>query len=552
MIVFRPSLRSMLILAFIVVTVTPVAVMTLWLNSDIHRVVMKEAHDKNQLLSENLANPIYLYLRAAQSNLRLLANLLDKTKDHATVIETIASQTYFKNIVLIYPDGSAHNFDGHKVSSACIEFFKTNPVIRSLIARHTEGNSGMVEQPSTKSPALYFLRPAGKIMLIAEVKTEPIQELAGNIHFGKLGHCAITDQFGNIVHHPNPEWMSSIKNISSWPIVKAGLEGKQGVMTFYSPFIKADMIAGYASVPEFNWVVLTPQPLSELTANAQTMTLRNVLVGSFASIFAVILAVYFANWITRPINTLEEGVERVRKNDYTGNFKPLGMIAPKEIEALRDHSIHMVESIRAAAIEKDKLNYQLEEKINQATLELTEANKKLSKLAHLDELTSLKNRRALEERLSTFNRSDPATYLPIQAMLFDVDKFKQINDTYGHDAGDLVLERVAREIENHTREMDLVVRYGGDEFLVIMPCCTSENAYRRAEAISAAISTAPPVVHGQTIEVTMSIGIADQTSPEVTTEFSAMLKAADKAMYQSKQSGRNKISVSEIPGLKKS
>jgi len=552
MIVFRPSLRSMLILAFIVITVTPVAVMTLWLNSDIHRVVMKEAHDKNQLLSENLANPIYLYLRAAQSNLRLLANLLDKTKDHATVIETIASQTYFKNIVLIYPDGSAHNFDGHKVSSACIEFFKTNPVIRSLIARHTEGNSGMVEQPSTKSPALYFLRPAGKIMLIAEVKTEPIQELAGNIHFGKLGHCAITDQFGNIVHHPNPEWMSSIKNISSWPIVKAGLEGKQGVMTFYSPFIKADMIAGYASVPEFNWVVLTPQPLSELTANAQTMTLRNVLVGSFASIFAVILAVYFANWITRPINTLEEGVERVRKNDYTGNFKPLGMIAPKEIEALRDHSIHMVESIRAAAIEKDKLNYQLEEKINQATLELTEANKKLSKLAHLDELTSLKNRRALEERLSTFNRSDPATYLPIQAMLFDVDKFKQINDTYGHDAGDLVLERVAREIENHTREMDLVVRYGGDEFLVIMPCCTSENAYRRAEAISAAISTAPPVVHGQTIEVTMSIGIADHTSPEVTTEFSAMLKAADKAMYQSKQSGRNKISVSEIPGLKKS
>jgi hypothetical protein len=75
---FRPSLRTMLILAFIVITVTPVAVMTLWLNSGIQNGVMKEAHDKNQLLSENLANPVFLYLKAAQKNLKLLANLQEK------------------------------------------------------------------------------------------------------------------------------------------------------------------------------------------------------------------------------------------------------------------------------------------------------------------------------------------------------------------------------------------------------------------------------------------------------------------------------------------
>jgi diguanylate cyclase (GGDEF)-like protein len=317
-------------------------------------------------------------------------------------------------------------------------------------------------------------------------------------------------------------------------------------MTFYSPFIKADMIAGYANVPEFNWVVLTPQPLSELTAEAQTLIHRSLMFGALGLAIAVSLALFLAGWITKPINTLAEGVKRVRKNDYTGSFSPLGIIAPREIETLRNHSIHMVESIREAVAERDELNHQLEDRISQATLELTEANKKLSEHAHLDELTSLKNRRALQERLSRFDRRDPASYLPMQAVLFDVDKFKQINDTYGHDVGDQVLARVARAIESHTREMDLVVRYGGDEFLVVMPCCTSDNAYRRAEAIRESISSSPPVVNGQPVEVTLSIGIADQGSLDVTVEFSDMLKAADQAMYQSKEAGRNRISISNI------
>ena len=542
----------MLILAFIAITVTPVAVMTIWLNSDIQRDVMKEAHDKNQLLSENLANPVYLYLKAAQGNLKLLANLLEKTRDHAAITETIASQSYYKKILLVSPDGMPRDFDGHKVSEAYMHFLQTNPVIRSLIARHVEGNSGMVANPLTKKPALFVLHPAGKNMLVGELKTDPIQSLAGAIHFGKLGHCAIADQFGNIVHHPNPAWMSGIRNIGNWPIVQAGLQGKQGVMTFYSPFIKANMIAGYASVPEFNWVVLTPQPLSELTAEAKTLIHRSLMFGALGLAIAVSLALFLAGWITKPINTLAEGVKRVRKNDYTGSFSPLGIIAPQEIETLRNHSIHMVESIREAAAERDELNHQLEDRISQATLELTEANIKLSEHAHLDELTSLKNRRALRERLSKFARRDPASYLPMQAVLFDVDKFKQINDTYGHDVGDQILERVAREIENHTREMDLVVRYGGDEFLVVMPCCTSDNAYRRAEAIRESISSSPPVVNGLSVEVTLSIGIADQASLDVAMEFSDMLKAADQAMYQSKEAGRNRVSISNIQQFRKS
>ena len=531
-------------MAFIVITVTPVAVMTLWLNSGIQHGVMKEAHDKNQLLSENLATPVYLYLKAAQRNLNLLANLREKSRDHAAITEMITSQTYFENIALVSPDGTAQAYGGQKLNPDYRHFLQTNPVMQSLISRHVAGNTGMLRNPVSGKPSLFFLHPVGRDMLVGELRLESIERLAGGIHFGKLGHCAITDQFGNIVHHPNPDWMSRIKNLASWPIVQAGFQGKQGVMTFYSPFIKAEMIAGYAAVPEFNWVILTPQPLSELTAEAKTLVNGSLLFGALGLVISVSLAWFLAGRITKPINALAEGVTRIRANDYSGKFSPLGRVAPREIETLRNHSIHMVGSIRAAVAERDALNQQLENRIREATLDLTEANKKLSEHAHVDELTNLKNRRALQDRLSDLNRADPASYLPMQVMLFDVDRFKQINDSYGHDVGDHVLERVAREIENHTRDTDFVVRYGGDEFLVVMPSCTRDNAYRRAEAIRDSILSSPPQVNGHPIQVTLSVGIADQPAADTATDFSEMLKLADQAMYQSKQGGRNRISES--------
>jgi len=526
----------MLLIAFMVVTVMPVAVMTLWLNSDIQRNVMKEAHDKNQLLSENLASPVYLYLKAAQKNLDLLASI------QAALTEAITSHSYFKHVFLVSPDGIAQGYGAQTATPEYVHFFRTSPTFRSLLAGHVAGNTGMVRNPATGKPALFFLHPVGQNMLVGELRLESIEKLAGAIHFGKEGHCAITDQFGQIVHHPNPEWMSGIKNISSWPIVQAGLHGKQGVMTFYSPFIKAEMIAGYAAVQEFNWVILTPQPLSELSAEAKTLIYGSLLFGALGLVVSVILAMFLAKRITKPINALAEGVTRIRLNDYSGTFSPLGRIAPLEIETLRNHSIHMVESIRNAVAERDALNRQLENRIQEATQDLTDANKKLREHAHIDELTRLKNRRALQDWLSAFNRADPASYLPMQVLLFDVDRFKQINDNYGHDAGDLVLERIAREIEKNTRDTDFAVRYGGDEFLVIMPKCSPENAFHRAEAIRASIVSSPPSVDGRPIEVTLSIGIADQTAADDAIDFSKILKAADTAMYCSKEGGRNCIS----------
>lgn len=151
--------------------------------------------------------------------------------------------------------------------------------------------------------------------------------------------------------------------------------------------------------------------------------------------------------------------------------------------------------------------------------------------AYTDELTKLRNRRALWEKLSDFEKAGHPWYLPLQVMLFDVDKFKPINDTFGHEVGDRVLAHVARTIEAHTREGDFVVRYGGDEFLVVMPNCDLESATRRAEGIRENVVSSPLTVDGKVLGVTLSIGIADRDSRGTVPNFSDLLRAADKAMY---------------------
>jgi diguanylate cyclase (GGDEF)-like protein len=540
--VYRPTLRTMLILAFVFTATMPLLVMTGWLYSGVHNRVMQEARDKNQLLSENLSGPVYQYLKAAQTNLSLLSAMLEKSAGTAAVSEMVSDQQYFTDFVLVSRSGHVQRLDGSGIAPSYGQMLNANPTIRYLLSKRIFGNSGIVRHPLTGRPTVFFLQPVGDQMLVGALDPEPIVAIGRHIHFGDRGHCAITDQFGNVVLHPNSSWINEVKSIADWPIVQAGLQGKHGVMTFFSPFIKEDMIAGFAPVPEFNWVILTPQPLSELTADARTLLKGGILFGALGLGSSLMLALFLANWIARPIGTLTQGLERIRKNDYSGSFDALGRVAAREIEALRHCSVHMADSIRTAVASRDELNDQLEQRVEQATKELIEANAKLSNQVHVDELTQLKNRRALWEHLSDLARSSPEAYLPMQAMLFDVDNFKQINDNYGHDTGDHVLTHVARMIEAHTRESDLVVRYGGDEFLAVLPNCSAENANRRAESIRQTVISSPLIVHGHNVRVTLSIGISDMGHTASAPNFSALLQAADRAMYHSKHGGRNRVS----------
>jgi len=172
--------------------------------------------------------------------------------------------------------------------------------------------------------------------------------------------------------------------------------------------------------------------------------------------------------------------------------------------------------------------------------ELLLAREALREQATHDSLTSLLNRAsALDALLGEIARSGREGQ-PLSVLMADLDRFKQINDTRGHLAGDAVLREAARRMKGVVRRYDSVGRYGGEEFLIVLPGCDSEAACVQANRIREAVSTEPFRAAGDSFPVTCSIGVSSRD--DLTgTEPDELLREADVALYQAKNNGRNRV-----------
>jgi two-component system, cell cycle response regulator len=162
-------------------------------------------------------------------------------------------------------------------------------------------------------------------------------------------------------------------------------------------------------------------------------------------------------------------------------------------------------------------------------------------MAITDALTGLFNRRYMESHLGTLIEQAFSRGKPLSALVLDIDFFKSVNDTHGHDAGDDVLREFALRIKRSIRGIDLACRYGGEEFVVIMPETDMAVAAMVAERLRRRIAADPFVIQqgARTIPVTISIGIAAMRGKD--DNAASILKRADQALYQAKRDGRNRV-----------
>jgi diguanylate cyclase (GGDEF)-like protein len=172
--------------------------------------------------------------------------------------------------------------------------------------------------------------------------------------------------------------------------------------------------------------------------------------------------------------------------------------------------------------------------------ELADANIKLLRVSQTDGLTGLDNRRHLEERLHEMFDHAARLNEPLACMMCDVDHFKSVNDTYGHQAGDAVLRQVAEVLRTTAREIDRVGRYGGEEFLVLLPGASADDGAAFAERVRREIEAREFAYDGGTLRRTISAGVAAWPDPEIP-HREALIKAADDALYTAKESGRNRV-----------
>jgi diguanylate cyclase (GGDEF)-like protein len=169
------------------------------------------------------------------------------------------------------------------------------------------------------------------------------------------------------------------------------------------------------------------------------------------------------------------------------------------------------------------------------------AHERLQRLAAIDPLTAVYNRRFGMARFhEEFSRAVRLN-TPLGLMMIDIDHFKTVNDTYGHLVGDRVLQRVAQMIKTSIREGDLIMRYGGEEYLVVLPAASQNDAQQLAERLCRIIEEMEIRDGDQRIHTTISIGITS-ISQEDTNNEQDMLRHADEALYAAKQAGRNCVS----------
>jgi diguanylate cyclase (GGDEF)-like protein len=172
-----------------------------------------------------------------------------------------------------------------------------------------------------------------------------------------------------------------------------------------------------------------------------------------------------------------------------------------------------------------------------AQQELEEA---LRALAESDPLTEIMNRAGITAELSRRCAEFQRYGSMFAVLMVDVDRFKSINDSLGHLAGDHVLRRVANIIRSALREVDSVGRYGGEEFIVVLPETRLDSAINTAERIRLAIEQVPVRVDRELLKVTVSIGVSAAT-PGAHSSAEALIEAADRAMYAAKRGGRNRV-----------
>ncbi|MBX7150514.1 diguanylate cyclase [bacterium] len=228
---------------------------------------------------------------------------------------------------------------------------------------------------------------------------------------------------------------------------------------------------------------------------------------------------------------------------------PEGMFIPIILLTAKSELMSKIEGLDCGADEYLTKPYDMSEltarirsmlRIKQLNDSLRQANKQLEELSVTDELTKLYNRRYINRKLEDEYRRAARYKRPLSVLMFDADHFKSVNDTYGHAFGDIVLKEIAKIILDTARLVDICGRFGGEEFILILPDTDIDRSFIVGDRIRKNVETHEFKDAVNSINRTISVGVAAIPDDRITDEFQ-LVEWADKALYEAKQTGRNKV-----------
>lgn len=552
---FTQSIGRMVMASFVFVLLLPLGFIISYLNQHSWDIAKQELQEKHLLIAKSMEKPILQYIDTYQKSLQVF---LDTSKFSNTIeaeikplmsnfvnsLENISSVSYSsvstgKTYISINDNYKVRDsvnikpFSYHTTESKYRKYNVANSisdVIRSSVSRKPVVviSHHIIGSDKNKKGTIFV-----------ELELKPIADMCRKIRFGEKGSCVIVDKTAQIIAHPKQELEEEIYNASKIGILSKLRESKNGIWSFTSPFSESKLTSGYNTVEGLGWGIVIPQPESELESPFKAV-INTVLTWLAVGIIISLLVAYIlGQQISKPLNSLVMKSKEIGIRADTFNLGAIPKNSPDEVSELWNALAALVDRLHDSNKEVRKLNYSLSKDIEKATAKLRATNLHLYKMSSLDHLTKIANRRYFEDSLNKIFKNQPNEHVGI--IVIDVDKFKHINDHYGHEAGDLALKHIANIMKQGTRGKDIPARLGGDEFVAYIHNCEDKVLTQVAENLRKKVQDQPIEWEGQQIQLSLSVGTVNCHAKQ---KFSLdqLLKFADEAMYESKEAGRNNVS----------
>ncbi len=472
--------------------------------------------DANEAYAAKIAATTDNYLRQAQRQLAYgaaavaAASRAGNARQVATEVERLHQQAdFFNTVSFVDARGTVRSvspaglsLQGQRLDSkgAVEALEKRTPLISEPYTSALGNLVVVMSHPVETEEGRYLGYVAGTLYLRQQnVLTQLLED-----HYYRDGsYVYVVDRARHLLAHPDPLRVGT--RVDRNAVVDRVLGGGSGQQRLVNSR-GVDMLAGYAYLPTTGWGIVAQRPTAMTLDRLDSLMLDVLRRSVWPAVITLVLVWLAARLISAPLGRLA----RIARE----------MDAPE--------AFGRIEGVRSWYFEAAQLKRALLTGIGLLQLRIG----RLRQDAQTDPMTGLLNRRGLEFEVDTWL----ALGREFSLAVVDIDHFKQVNDRYGHDAGDRVIVRVARLMRELSREGDVVCRLGGEEFLMLFPGMSAEEALHAAERVREAVAVADMELG---VPVTVSVGIA--VWPRDGKDFEQVLKAADRTLYRAKEAGRNRV-----------
>lgn len=377
--------------------------------------------------------------------------------------------------------------------------------------------------------------------LLAEFSLRRLWTNFPNYKIGRNGFLVAINGQGEILYHPDlKRWLTDthkINELGFTEIDPRNYDVKKA--QFQKLYDNEQYLVNYYFDSNTDFGLFAFQPKSEIDDLISSATQASIAILVISILIIFLVAAWMFYMLGVPLNRITKHIRRITDGDLDIENIDVGS-RKDELGQLGNAFNSMHDTIKRQIKELNAHREILEQEVKERTKDLELANKKLELISKTDELTGLPNRREMNETVANEMGRSARTHKPFCFIFIDIDHFKNINDTYGHACGDIILKSVAQTIRGLLRKYDVFARYGGEEFLTLLPETDLEGARVVAERFRRQIEKMTVRYADFTIKITITLGVAkfdDRLGAD------RSIQMADKALYQGKEGGRNRVIV---------